>query len=151
MICSRLKQKKNQTKHWYGPSILSVKAIQTCIYSSRKYHIYDRWNTSSTEDRLPPVNHPLQRSPTWASTVRTGDKVFRAASLLWASQAEVAVAVGDHWAVWCFLGWKKKKRHVTKSGIHAAPVRSLGKTGWRAECKLMCQWYEMLYRSCTNV
>lgn len=70
---------------------------------------FHNWHLPSAEDLLPPANHPVQWSPTWASTVCTGDKVFGAARLLGASQAEVAVAVGDDWAVRRFLGWEEEK------------------------------------------
>lgn len=92
-------------KHWYGPFIFGASNAATiwtiCL---KREHV-----CASTEHRLPSANHLLQLSPTWAPTVRTRDKVFGTARLLWASQTEVAVAVGDHWAVRRFLGWKKEK------------------------------------------
>lgn len=100
-VCRRLKQTQNPTG--MVRPFLSFR----CLFNTKC--VFPKWNISSTVDRLPPAIHPLQRSPTWASTVCTGDKVFGTARLLWASEAEVAVTVGDDGTVWCFFGWKEKR------------------------------------------
>lgn len=105
MVCRRL-----FFFNWYGPSILRAMVSETLIFCVCVLNIKSvfskQQHCASTEDRLPPANHPLQRSPTWASAVRTGDEIFGTPRLLWASEAEVAVAVGDDWAVGGFLGWR---------------------------------------------
>lgn len=158
MICSWLgsnnktRRKEKENKHWYGPSIFKH-------YNERKLHLFvssqiwnldlHKGNCASTEDRLPPANHPLQRCPTWASTVCTGDKVFRTAGLLRAPEAEVAVAIGDHWTVRRFLGWRKKKKREAGKGksedFFLIPSGLLDEGD--EPCKLISQCYEMLPRS----
>lgn len=64
------------------------------------------------ESDLGPSKHALHLCPTWASTVRTGNKVLGAASLLWASEAKVAVSIGDDRAVRRFLGCQRDKKEM---------------------------------------